>query len=126
MYDIDKMPIVSEYTYKVFKKYLSDVAWFRSRFFLTRFLCIFRNPIVKSDGLCSYITNFNYGFAIHGIRGLVIEEFENCLRVYGLNVVYPFCKASEFKEHRHSGTQHLCEKRIEFVRAVIEKYEQNK
>lgn len=126
MYNESLIPVVTEYTYKVFKDYIRSVNLFRSKYRLVRlYAYFFANADAKNLGLCGYIKYFDYGNSPYDIRELVREDFTKCCCALGLSYAYPFCNEREYGIMMEEGTQHMCEKRIEFVRAVILKYEQN-
>lgn len=119
MYDISKIPVVSKKTYDAFKHYViiyeaiiakGIFAWIR-RLFLDEMS-------IRNLGLCAFLKYFPSD------EPVIWTDFRKCLYCFDLNTVFPFCTNEEYFVMMSNGTQHLCEKRINFVRAVIARYEQ--
>ena len=69
---------------------------------------------IKKYGLCA---------VVHMSCLDVSEELSSILREVCNKVAYPFSCGKEYAERRVNGTQHLCPKRLAFVREQIALYE---
>ena len=77
----------------------------------------------ESEHPCQWVRNYGLCATVHVSYPDVSEELSSILREVCNKVTYPFSCGKEYAERRVNGTQHLCPKRLAFVREQIALYE---